>query len=111
MIRIAVSDDNIDDLNISEKLPREYSSGKMPGDLYFFDIIMPDMTGIEFAEVIKTYDPEAGIIITSTSKEYALDVFGLHAAAYLLKPFNKKRLYETLDMVLPENKEALFLRL
>lgn len=54
-------------------------------DLIFLDIQMPDLTGIEFARVLKN-SPK--IIFTTAYGEYALEGFKLDAVDYLLKPFS-----------------------
>ena len=55
-----------------------------PVDLLFLDIQMPDLTGIEFARVIKN-GPK--IVFTTAFEKYALEGFKLDAVDYLLKPF------------------------
>ena len=55
-----------------------------PVDLIFLDIQMPDLTGIEFARVMKN-GPR--IIFTTAFEKYALEGFKLDAIDYLLKPF------------------------
>jgi DNA-binding LytR/AlgR family response regulator len=58
---------------------------KEPVDLIFLDIQMPDLTGIEFARVLKG---DSKIIFTTAFEQYALEGFKLEAIDYLLKPFS-----------------------
>ncbi len=54
-----------------------------PVDLIFLDINMPDLTGLDFAQVVGN---KALIIFTTAYPDYALQGFELSALDYLLKP-------------------------
>ncbi len=54
-------------------------------DLIFLDIQMPDLSGTEFARMIKT-GPK--IIFTTAHAKYAIEGYKLDAVDYLLKPFS-----------------------
>ena len=54
-----------------------------PIDLIFLDINMPDITGLDFAQVVGT---KSLVIFTTAYPEYALQGFELSALDYLLKP-------------------------
>ncbi len=53
-------------------------------DLIFVDINMPDMTGVEFVQMLET---PTMVIFTTAYAEYAIEGFKLSAIDYLLKPF------------------------
>jgi two-component system, LytTR family, response regulator LytT len=55
-----------------------------PAELIFLDIQMPDLTGIEFARILRN---EPKIVFTTAYEKYALEGFRLEAVDYLLKPF------------------------
>ena len=55
-------------------------------DLIFLDINMPDLTGIDFAQVVAASPKQPLIIFTTAYPEYALQGFELSALDYLLKP-------------------------
>ncbi|MEO9964709.1 MAG: LytTR family DNA-binding domain-containing protein [Reichenbachiella sp.] len=63
-------------------------------DLIFLDIQMPKLTGFELLELI---DQPPVIIFSTAYDQYALKAFELHAADYLLKPFNKERFEDGLE--------------
>lgn len=69
-----------------------------PPDLIVCDVMMPGMTGIQFAKHLKGIDAYKQIpIIFLTAKTGALDVIeGINAGArhYITKPFNMKELLE-----------------
>lgn len=57
-------------------------------DLIFLDIQMPDISGIEFVNILKK---KPMIIFTTAYSEYAVKGFELDAIDYLLKPFSLAR--------------------
>jgi two-component system LytT family response regulator len=65
-------------------------------DLLFLDIQMPKLNGFEVLELIE--QPLAVVFVTAYD-EYALKAFDAHAVDYLLKPFSRERLKESLEKV------------
>ena len=61
-------------------------------DLLFLDIQMPKISGFELLELLE--DPPM-IIFTTAYDEYAIKAFELNAVDYLLKPFPKERVVES----------------
>ena len=47
---------------------------------------MPKRDGISLAREIRKKGDETMVIYTSSTTEYAMDAFGIHALGYLLKP-------------------------
>ncbi|WP_292010462.1 LytTR family DNA-binding domain-containing protein [Chryseobacterium sp.] len=54
-------------------------------DLFFLDIQMPDLSGLEFSKMLP---PETKIIFTTAFEQYAIDGYKVNALDYLLKPFD-----------------------
>lgn len=67
-------------------------------DIFILDVLMPGMTGLELGSAIRANQPNASIIYTTSSKEFALDAFNVHALDYLVKPVDAKALSTSLDM-------------
>ena len=65
-------------------------------DLVFLDIFMPDSSGILMAKDLKKKNPRCQIIFSTSSKEYAVKAFRLHALDYLLKPYTYAQLEDAL---------------
>lgn len=74
-------------------------------DLFILDIYMPERTGIEVAKELRDMGNEGRIIFLTTSKEHALQAFGVDAAQYLLKPVSRDMLFPLLDRFLKEISE------
>ncbi|OZV11642.1 DNA-binding response regulator [Tissierella sp. P1] len=126
MLQIAVCDDNIDELSnmvqlidlyrTSKHLSCEYAvfsngfelvsvleKGKQ-FDIYFLDIIMPGLTGIDVGKEIRTFDKTAPILFFTSSPEFALESYSVKAINYVLKPISKEKLFFTLDDLLEQIK-------
>jgi DNA-binding LytR/AlgR family response regulator len=54
-------------------------------DLLFLDINMPEISGIDFSQILPS---ETAFIFTTAYSEYAVDAFKLNALDYLLKPID-----------------------
>ncbi len=65
-------------------------------DLLLLDVIMPEMTGIELATTIRTFDTQIPIVFLTTSPEFALASYRVHAKDYLLKPVDPNLLYQVI---------------
>ncbi len=69
-------------------------------DVFLLDIVMPDYTGLELGQAIRSVNPEAIILYFTTSHEFALEAYGVNALEYLLKPVSKEALFKAFDRVL-----------
>lgn len=121
MFRIALCDDQADELATMQQLLSEYAN-KMhiplqvkeflhPDELlnaiatqryhvYLLDIIMPMLNGIELATTIRRQDREAQIVFVTTAPEYALSSFVSQPLNYLVKPIKQQELFDTLSLAL-----------
>ena len=78
----------------------------------FCDIMMDGMDGIELARRIKELRPQCRIIFASSSPDYALQAFRVHADGYITKPVTHEAVMEELahlSLVSPkeEDKDVL----
>jgi len=69
---------------------------KLEPDLVFMDVRMPGMSGVEVLEAVEN---RPAVVFTTAFDEYAIPAFDLGAVDYLVKPFGKDRLLETLGRV------------
>ena len=66
-------------------------------DVFFLDVEMPEMTGLEVAEQLKSIQPHANIVFATGHSDYAMQAFGLFASGYLLKPITENQLRAALS--------------
>lgn len=124
MIKIAICDDEQDCRKNVEILVRKYeqthpidfaisifSSGAQlldaptPYDIYLLDILMPGLNGMMIATELRQSDSLAAIIFLTSSPEFALEGYGVHALDYLIKPISEEKLFKSLDHALTHRKE------
>jgi two-component system LytT family response regulator len=77
--------------------------GETAPDVVFLDVQMPRLDGFEVLELIT---PGPAVVFCTAYDEFALRAFEVHAVDYLLKPFGRERLAESLARV----RERLALR-
>lgn len=124
-MKIAICDDSIRDLAAIENLLEKYKGhspqadfevekfadpsllseqiqGKHIADIYILDIIMSGTSGIDIGRQLKCSGSDAAIIYTTSSDDFALDAYGVHAVRYLLKPVGEENFFEALDYALSQ---------
>lgn len=74
----------------------------LSADILFLDIYMPGVNGILAAQRIRAERKDLKIIFISSSKEYYPQAYEVFAFNYILKPFDKERLYAVLERALDE---------
>lgn len=78
-----------------EALLGEFCMGRF--HILFLDVFMKGMDGLEVARRVREVDKKSIIIFSTSSPNYAVEGFAVHAAGYLLKPFQYEQLEEVLD--------------
>lgn len=127
-MKIVICDDNVKDLITLENLLKKYEKlhpeakfemeafkepsklaehirSKKLADVYILDILMSEITGIEIGRQIRTSGKENIIIYTTSSDDFALDAYDVHAARYLLKPLEESKFFEALNYSLSQKKK------
>lgn len=122
-MHIVICDDKIEDLAIIEKMLLKYSTchpninfetekfsdahklfGKIQdnqlADIYILDIIMSKVTGIEIGNQIRKSGNKSIIIYITSSADFALDAYDVHAVRYLVKPVSEEKFFEAVDYAL-----------
>ena len=69
-------------------------------DIYLLDIIMPGLSGMELAKIIRTSDSSAKMIFLTSSRDFAIDSYTVNAYYYLLKPIDPGKLEQLLQEIL-----------
>lgn len=71
-------------------------------DIYILDMIMPGIKGIDVAKELRKLGDNGRIIYLTATSEYAVDSYQVGAFFYLLKPLDRKTMYEVLDKACTE---------
>ena len=71
-------------------------------DVYCLDIVMPGFDGISLGKEIRRQDKSAQIVYFTSSPEFALESYSVHAADYILKPVTKETIFSVLTNVLEQ---------
>lgn len=121
MLRIAICDDQPQELQIineyiteyveSHALETEINKFSHPDKLltaletesfhiYILDIVMPLVSGIEIGKEIRRFDRDAKIIYVTTEPQFALLAYAASPMNYLIKPIDKKQLFDTLTLAI-----------
>lgn len=112
MLKIAVCDDEpvfvkqISD-RIKEYMPDAVIYGFFSGedlllqkevfDIYFLDIQMEKMNGVEIARKLRERDEESIIVFITGVKEYVFEAFDVAALHYLIKPVDNEKLQRVIE--------------
>lgn len=72
---------------------------KKEPDVVFVDIEMTGLNGIEFAKITSQLKKPPIIVFATAFPNYAVEAFSANATDYILKPFEEKRLSETIDRI------------
>jgi len=72
-------------------------------DAVTLDLVMPQHDGLYALRGILAFDPEAKVLVVSALEQRGIlkDAFKAGAADFIAKPFEKQRLEETLDQLVP----------
>jgi len=71
-------------------------------DILFLDIYMPGIDGVKTAQKIRNEKKDVKIIFVSSSNEHYPEAYEVFAFNYILKPFERERLYRVLDRAIDE---------
>ncbi|MCR4740848.1 MAG: LytTR family DNA-binding domain-containing protein [Lachnospiraceae bacterium] len=81
-------------------------SASFDADILFLDIRMPGMDGMKAARILRTMGNRTVIVFVTAMEEYVFKAFDVGAVQYIVKPFDRNRLIDTIKkaMVLAEEK-------
>ncbi len=123
MIHIVVCDDSVEDLTQIERLLEKYRESNtaktfevqqfmnseklyhkiqenVHWDIYILDMMMSQKSGLDIGTLIRRLDKKSVIIYITSSDDFALEAYGVHAVRYLLKPVGEELFFEALDYAL-----------
>lgn len=76
-------------------------------DIFFLDIYMPGLSGVDTARHIRRMDQEAVIIFVTTSMEHGMESFEVGVSDYLVKPIGAEDVARSLDWFFSHPPESL----
>ncbi len=79
--------------------------GGNPYDIIILDILMPKISGIDVATILRKTDEKTPVIFLSSSEEFAVQSYRVLAFDYLLKPVEQEQLKSCLDRYFSQYKE------
>ncbi len=80
-------------------------------DIALLDICMPGMLGTELARDILRFSENTDIVFLTTSPDYAVDAFSIHAADYICKPYTQKQFDAALERVIARREQRTWILL
>ncbi|MCR5585603.1 MAG: LytTR family DNA-binding domain-containing protein [Lachnospiraceae bacterium] len=78
---------------------------KQSADIIFLDIIMPLLSGMETAHIIRERSMDVKLVFLTSAPEFAVESYDVNAFGYLLKPVEYSKLSLVLDRFLTLQKE------
>ncbi len=110
-MKLAICDDDKDIRNYMEKCVREVApdleilrypdagellKGGTEADIILMDIQMPGIDGMKAARILRTAGSKAVIVFVTALTDPVFQAFDVDAAGYIVKPFDRRRLTETI---------------
>jgi len=122
MFSVAICDDNALQISILQDMVEEYVASRNlqfkistfasgPAllkavetqgcfDIYLLDVIMPDMTGIQTGEKLRSHGDSGKIVFITATVDYAAASYDVQAFHYLVKPVGQEKFFEVLDKII-----------
>ncbi|MFJ7977224.1 LytR/AlgR family response regulator transcription factor [Peribacillus sp. JNUCC 23] len=75
-------------------------------DLLIADIEMPNLSGYELADIIHSHALDISVIFVTGTSGYAVHAFELNVHDYIMKPYSKDRLIQSIERLMEKSKSA-----
>ncbi|WP_175615641.1 LytR/AlgR family response regulator transcription factor [Piscibacillus halophilus] len=75
-------------------------------DVLIADIEMPNMSGYELADIIHSHALDIAVIFVTATSGYAVHAFELNVHDYIMKPYPKERLIQSMKRLLKKNQST-----
>lgn len=102
LLKRALTLKNIEYNILEFKNGEELTASALDYDIYFIDIKMDKLSGVEAAKKIRFIKENAIIIFITAFKDYVFDAFDVRAFNYILKPIDENRLKDVLYSALEQ---------
>lgn len=75
-------------------------------DLLIADIEMPNLSGYELADIIHSHALNIAVIFVTGTSGYAVHAFELNVHDYIMKPYTKERLSQSIERLVEKSKSS-----
>jgi LytT family two-component system response regulator NatR len=75
-------------------------------DLLIADIEMPNLSGYELADIIHSHALNIAVIFVTGTSGYAVHAFELNVHDYIMKPYPKERLIQSIERLVEKSKSS-----
>lgn len=75
-------------------------------DLLIADIEMPELSGYELADIIHSHALNISVIFVTGNSGYAVHAFEINVHDYIMKPYPKERLIQSIERLMEKTKSA-----
>jgi two-component system LytT family response regulator len=116
MLKVLICEDQLENANLLKEMLGEMEDVEVVGhaengtaaismvkklspDVVLMDIGLPGMDGLSATELIKSINPDIFIVVITAYTGYALDAYKLYVYDYILKPYDKVRIFKTLNNI------------
>lgn len=102
-LKSVIGDFSADEFDDGAELLKSHA--EKPYDLIILDILMPKISGMDTAEILRKTDTETPIVFLSTSEEFGVRSYRVFAFDYLLKPIDTEQLKICMKRLLAQRKK------
>ena len=81
----------------------------MPFDLIILDILMPNISGMDTARLLREKGVKTPVVFISSSEEFGVMSYSVLAFDYILKPIDVERLRECMKRLLAQKKKKHYI--
>jgi DNA-binding LytR/AlgR family response regulator len=99
MLRASDSVGRVDSASSGSEALRRLNDSSEDYHGLFIDVRMPDLDGLELAQILRRFASPPAIVFVSAYEDAAVQAFELRAVDYLVKPVSRKRLDEAVERV------------
>lgn len=82
------------------------TSGSRTFDLVFLDIELPGISGMEAAQLMRSYDTSTPIVFTTSLAQYAARSYEVEASGFIVKPVTGPKLEMCMDKIVGRLRRA-----
>ncbi|WNS80432.1 LytTR family DNA-binding domain-containing protein [Domibacillus sp. DTU_2020_1001157_1_SI_ALB_TIR_016] len=75
-------------------------------DVLIADIEMPNLSGYELADIIHSHALDIAVIFVTGTSGYAVHAFELNVHDYIMKPYTKERLSQSIERLIEKSKSS-----